>query len=186
MDNHGLRSAAKNVYDNTVLWHGTKQDHVSSLRENGFSVAHKEDGATAGGNANMFMMLSSAAQDESSRFHYLSSRRKMAKDFAMFADMNQPALVRTIGVRKAVDLFEDPRTGSPAWATEDSIPSKYVLGSKRSDAGENAAVFRDAMDDAGYDVSTEQAGMLLRDVQSDSDDDTFPDADTFIMSRLRG
>ena len=186
MENNRLRSAAKRVYDETVLWHGTKQEHVSSLRENGFSVAHKQEGATAGGNANMFMMLSSQAQVESSQYHYLSSRRKMAKDFAMFADMNQPALVRTIGVKNNFNLFQDPRTGTDAWSTQDSINPKFVLGSKRSDPGENATIFKNEMRAAGHDVSTEQAGALLREVQSDSDDDTFPDADTFIMSRLKG
>ena len=42
------------------------------------------------------------------------------------------------------------------------------------------------MDDAGYDVSTEHAAMLQRDVQSDSENYASPDADTFRVSRLRG
>ncbi|KOG06044.1 Type III effector protein AvrRpm1 [Pseudomonas syringae pv. syringae] len=39
---------------------------------------------------------------------------------------------------------------------------------------------------AGHNVSTKQAGELLREVQSDSDDDNFPDPDDFIMSRFTG
>ncbi|MBO9757865.1 type III effector [Xanthomonas phaseoli] len=182
----GLRDAAKEVYDSSVLYHGTKHPHLKSLRENGFSKSHKRDGATAGGNANMFMNLSSAAHEESANNHYLSSSKKEAKNFAMFADMDNPALLRTIGVRSSFNLISDPRTGGTAYMTGQSIPSKFVLGRKNSSPGENAQVFKKEMHAAGYEVSTEQAGALLRDVQSDSDDDNFPDPDDFIMSRMRG
>ncbi|EPM72543.1 type III effector protein AvrRpm1 [Pseudomonas syringae pv. theae ICMP 3923] len=134
----------------------------------------------------MFMNLSSEAQAESRQNHYVSSSRKEAKDFAMFADMSNPGLVRTIGLRSNFNLISDPRTGGTALMTDQSIHRKFVLGSKSSAPGENAKVFRDEMHAAGYDVSTKQAGKLLREVQSDSDDDNFPDPDDFIMSRFRG
>jgi len=70
--------------------------------------------------------------------------------------------------------------------TNESIPPRFVLGSKSSSPGANAQVFEHEMSASGYHVSTEQAGRLLREVQSDSDEDTFPDPDDFIMSRLRG
>ncbi|WP_216820177.1 hypothetical protein [Xanthomonas citri] len=57
------------------------------------------------------MNLSSAAQEESANNHYLSSSKKEAKNFAMFADMDNPALLRTIGVRSSFNLISDPREG---------------------------------------------------------------------------
>jgi type III effector protein AvrRpm1 len=177
---------AKRVYSESVLWHGTSMQSKIDLRSKGFDADRKKGGATEGGNANMFMNLSSEAQAESRQNHYVSSSRKEAKDFAMFADMSNPGLVRTIGLRSNFNLISDPRTCGTALMTDQSIHRKFVLGSKSSAPGENAKVFRDEMHAAGYDVSTKQAGKLLREVQSDSDDDNFPDPDDFIMSRFRG
>ena len=179
-------AAAKKVYGQSVLWHGTKHEHLKSLREAGFSKSHKQEGATSGGTENMFMNFSDAAQREAQDHHYLSSSRNEAKNFAMFADMYQPALARTIGVGSHFNLQTDPRTGGTALMTNESIPPRFVLGSKSSSPGANAQVFEHEMSASGYHVSTEQAGRLLREVQSDSDEDTFPDPDDFIMSRLRG
>lgn len=181
-----LISNARSVYRESVLWHGTTMQSKIDLQRKGFDVSRKTDGATAGGNANMFMNMSRAAQAESRENNYFSSSRKEAKDFAMFADMNNPVLVRTIGVRSNFNLTSDPRTGGTALMTNQSIPPKFVLGSKNSAPGENAKVFKNEMREAGHNVSTAQAGALLREVQSDSDDDNFPDADDFIMSRFRG
>ncbi|MFE8645374.1 hypothetical protein ACFX58_09855 [Sphingomonas sp. NCPPB 2930] len=179
-----LRDAAKDVYRQSVLWHGTKHEHLRSLRESGFSKRLKKEGATTGGD--MFMSFSDPAKSEARNQHYFASDRRMAKDFAMFADMNNPALVRTIGVKSNFNLETDPRTGEPAVCTTDSIPAKYVLGSKSSPAGANAKVFKKEMKRAGHDVSTDRAGQLLKEVQSDSDDDDFPDPDLFIRNRLTG
>lgn len=74
----------------------------------------------------------------------------------------------------------------PDLRTRDSIPPAHVLGSKHSPAGANAKAFREEMQRAGHDVSTKQAGQLLREVPSDSEDDTYPSHDEFIMRRLRG
>lgn len=104
----------------------------------------------------------------------------------MYTDSYQPALVRTIGVGNNFHLEQDPYTGAPALRTRDSIPAAHVLGSKHSQPGADAGVFRDEMRKAGHDVSSEQAGRLLREVQSDSDNDSFPDPDDFIMKTLRG
>ncbi|WP_426683367.1 hypothetical protein ABFU84_19315 [Xanthomonas translucens pv. undulosa] len=130
------------------------------------------------------MKLDRADQAESREHHYLSSSREEAKEFAMFADMNRPALARTIGVRSSFNLVTDPRTGGTALMTNQSIPPKFVLGSKSSAPGENAEVFKNEMRAAGHEVSKEQAGALLREVQSDSDNDEFPTDDEFIMSRF--
>ncbi|WP_236469140.1 type III effector protein AvrRpm1 [Pseudomonas syringae] len=174
------------MYSESVLWHRPSIYSKKHLNSKRIHVGRKTGGATAGGNANMFMNLSREAQSEARRHHYLSSSQKEAKDFAMFADTSNPTLVRTIGVRNNLSLITDPRTGGTALMTDQSIPRKFVLGSKSSAPGENAKVFRDEMRAAGHNVSTKQAGELLREVQSDSDDDNFPDPDDFIMSRFTG
>jgi type III effector protein AvrRpm1 len=55
--------------------------------------------------------------------------------------------------------------------TSNNIPPARVLGPKNSDAGANAEVFRQVLADRGTNVSTRRAGELLREVQSDSEDD---------------
>lgn len=179
-------AAAKKVYNSSVLWHGTKHEHLKSLREAGFSKSLKKEGATVGGREMNFKDFSSTAKNEAREYHYFSSSKNEAKDFAMFADIYHPALARTVGVRSHFNLTTDRQTGNTALMTNESIPPRFVLGSKNSAPGENARVFKDEMAAAGHEVSVEQAGTLLREVQSDSDDDTFPDPDEFIMSRLWG
>lgn len=182
----GLAPIAKTVYKQSVLLHGTAQEHVPSLRRNGFIKDLKKKGATGGGTENFLMNFSTGGVSASGEHHYLTSDKKMAKDFAMYADSERPALVRTIGVANNFNLETDPYTGDPALRTRDSIPPAHVLGSKHSRPGDNAAVFRDEMQKAGHDVTTKQAGLLLREVQSDSDNDTFPTADDFIVAMLSG
>jgi len=182
----GLVPFAKRVYEDGVLWHGTKREHVPSIRKHGFSAKHKTAGATEGGAGDFMMKFSSGGVQASSEHHYFSSSRDMAKDFAMFADTERPALVRTIGVANRVALEQDPYTDGPALRTRDSVPPSHVLGSKHSPAGANAKVFRDEMRKAGHDVSTEQAGHLLREVQSDSDDDRFASYDEFFARAFGG
>ena len=182
----GLVPLAKRVYDDSRLYHGTKSEHVPSIRKHGFQKDRKSDGATEGGGGNFMMRFSSGGVTASSEHHYLTSSHPMAKDFAMYADPDRPAVVRTIGVANSVHLEQDPYSEGPALRTRDSIPPAHVLGSKHSPAGANAKVFREEMQRAGHDVSTKQAGQLLREVQSDSEDDTFPSHDDFIMRHLRG
>ncbi|UIF88699.1 hypothetical protein KAF44_25685 (plasmid) [Cupriavidus necator] len=105
---NGLVPFAKRVYQESVLWHGTKREHVSSLRRNGFVNERKGSGATDGGSANFLMNFSSSGVTASGEHHYLSSDREMAKEFAMFADADQPAVVRTIGVGNNFHLEEAP------------------------------------------------------------------------------
>jgi type III effector protein AvrRpm1 len=183
---NGLVPLARRVYEDSTLYHGTKREHVPSIRKHGFQKDRKSDGATEGGAGNFMMRFSRGGVTASSEHHYLSSSRQMAKDFAMYADPDRPALVRTIGVANNVHLERDPYSEGPALRTRDSIPSAHVLGSKHSPAGANAKVFREELQRAGHDVSTKQAGQLLREVQSDSDDDTYPSHDEFIMRHLRG
>ena len=182
----GLVPLARRVYEDSTLYHGTKREHVPSIRKNGFRMDRKTEGATEGGAGNFMMRFSRGGITASSEHHYLSSSRQMAKDFAMYADPDRPALVRTIGVANNVHLERDPYSEGPALRTRDSIPPAHVLGSKHGPAGANAKVFRAELQKAGHDVSTKQAGQLLREVQSDSENDTYPSHDEFIMRHLRG
>jgi type III effector protein AvrRpm1 len=182
----GLVPLARRVYADSTLYHGTKREHVPSIRKHGFQMDRKSDGATEGGGGNFMMRFSRGGVTASSEHHYLTSSRQMAKDFAMYADPDRPALVRTIGVANKVHLEQDPYSEGPALRTRDPIPPAHVLGSKHSPAGADAKVFRDEMQRAGHEVSTKQAGQLLREVQSDSEDDAFPSYDEFIMRHLRG
>jgi len=182
----GLVPLARRVYEHSTLYHGTKREHVPSIRKHGFQKDRKSDGATEGGGGNFMMRFSRDGVTASSEHHYLSSSRQMAKDFAMYADPDQPALVRTIGVANHVPLERDPYSEGPALRTRAPIPPAHVLGSKHSPAGANAKVFREALQAAGHDVSTKQAGQLLREVQSDSEDDSYPSHDEFIVRHLRG
>jgi type III effector protein AvrRpm1 len=182
----GLVPLARRVYEGSTLYHGTKREHVPSIRKHGFQQDRKSDGATEGGGSNFMMRFSRGGVTASSEHHYLSSSRQMAKDFAMYADPDHPALVRTIGVANKVPLERDPYSEGPALRTRDSIPPAHVLGSKRSPAGANAKAFREELQKAGHDVSTKQAGQLLREVQSDSENDTYPSQDEFILRHLRG
>nr|UVN18045.1 AvrRpm1a_1 [Pseudomonas syringae] len=123
---------ARRVYSESVLWHGTSMQSKIDLRSKGFDAGRKTGGATAGGNANMFMNLSREAQSESRQYHYFCLHpEKKPRTFAMFADMSNPTLARTIGVRNNLSLITDPRTGGTALMTDQSIPRKFVLGSKK-------------------------------------------------------
>nr|UVN17940.1 AvrRpm1a_1 [Pseudomonas syringae] len=48
----------------------------------------------------------------------------------MFADMSNPTLARTIGVRNNLSLITDPRTGGTALMTDQSIPRKFCSDQK--------------------------------------------------------
>lgn len=183
----GLVPFARRVYEDSVLWHGTKREHVPSIRKHGFTTERKAAGATEGGTGDFLMRFSTAGVTASSEHHYFTSSRDMAKDFAMYADADRPALVRTIGVgHPRFALEQDPYTDGPALRTRASVPPAHVLGSKHTPAGANAKVFRDEMRNAGHDVSTEQAGRLLREVQSDSDNDEFPSYEAFFNRQFGG
>ncbi|MBV6799958.1 type III effector [Xanthomonas euvesicatoria] len=172
-----MLDAARETYKRSVLWHGTALDNLASIRRNGFSTRLKSAGATEGAKSTLGEPTEELA--DSARLHnYFTSSRDSAKKFAKFADSSNPAIVRTIGIRNNFDIELDPDTknaqGEPSpycARTTDSIPAKFVLGSKRSAPGDNAKIFKAEMKAAGYKVSTEQAGKLLREVQSDSDDD---------------
>ncbi len=110
---------------------------------------------------------------DASRHHYLTSDRETAKQYATLVNKGSPALIRTIGIKGNMNVEPDPdniaRRG--CYRVADNIPSKYILGSKGSDPSEDANVFRREMQAQGCSLSVSEAGRLLREVQSDSEDD---------------
>ncbi|MDC6177046.1 hypothetical protein [Ralstonia solanacearum] len=169
--------AARETYKRSVLWHGTDLEHLASIRKNGFSTRRKNGGATIGASRTLGQPTRELA-DAARAHNYFTSNRGSAKKYANFANPENPVLIRTIGIRNNFDIELDPDSknehGEPSpycCRTEDSVPAKFVLGSKSSSPGENAKVFKAELKAEGYKVSTAQAGRLLREVQSDSDDD---------------
>lgn len=175
--NDKLISRARGVYRESVLWHGTSMQSKIDLRKRGFDVTRKSGGATEGAST----AHSSPADkliENAKRHNYLTSHDKTAKSYARLADYENPALVRTIGVRNNFNIELDPESKDEngevskySCRTTDSIPKKYIVGSKHSEPGADAKIFKQELADAGIKVSTSRAGKLLRAVQSDSEDD---------------
>ncbi|WP_367143390.1 type III effector [Pantoea stewartii] len=169
-----LASVARQVYEGSVLFHGTSGSNRDALRSRGFSVANKTHGATEGVRRQsvLFETPSQELTSNSRLYNYFTSDKDAAYNFALMADPCDTAIVRTIGIRNNIPIEADTDTTyNSNLRTVNDVPAKYVLGSKRSEPGLNAKVFKQEMKTAGYNVSTAEAGRLLREVQSDSDQD---------------
>jgi len=174
-----LRGAAAQVYRHSRLFHGTSGSHLGELRSMGFDK--KRPGATE-----VIRRITNVSDEfvaDASRNHYFTMDLERAQEYAFMADRGNRAVVRTIGLHAGHPMEPDPDTALSGagmylnFRTAVPVPPKFVLGSKRGKSrtklNENAEVFRSAMHNAGHDISQAQAGKLLREVQSDSDDD-FP------------
>ncbi|KPX40881.1 hypothetical protein ALO37_200063 [Pseudomonas savastanoi pv. glycinea] len=122
--------------------------------------------------------LNPAVLKSTKKHNYFTSYPVTAKEDARRTDPDNPVLVRTIGIKNNFPIELDPDSKDPDGEisqyncrTTSSIPSKFVVGSKHSAPKDDAKVFKEEMGEAGHNVSLEQAGRLLREVQSDSDDD---------------
>ncbi|GKT19689.1 hypothetical protein AVHY2522_23395 [Acidovorax sp. SUPP2522] len=116
--------------------------------------------------------------ESASQHNYFTGSRESAKCYARRSDPQNPTLVRTIGLPNNFNLELDPDSRDENGEifkynvrTKSSIPSKFVVGSKHSAPKNDAQVFKAEMREAGHKVSLEQAGQLLREVQTDSDED---------------
>jgi type III effector protein AvrRpm1 len=170
-----LQSLAKQVYRDTVLWHGTSQASKVNIQASGFDTRNKRPGATQG--VENRHEVDPAFKARASGYNYFTSHRDIAKKYARTASPDSPALVRTIGIRSGFGLELDPdsKVGgkvSPfAARTTSRIPTEHVLGSKKDSAGPSARIFQQELRHAGADVSTKMAGELLKEAQTDSEDD---------------
>ncbi|MCQ3008741.1 type III effector, partial [Pseudomonas savastanoi] len=170
-----LTRAAADVYKNSRLWHGTSGSYLQELRDYGFQ--RRRSGAVDATLRDGFK-LSQAVVENTEKHNYFTDFSGTAKSYARLTDLDSPVLVRTIGLRNNFNLEQDIDSKDPhgniaddSFRTTSSIPSKFVVGSKHSAPKDDAKVFKEEMGEAGYNVSLEQAGRLLREVQSDSDDD---------------
>ncbi|MFS8426539.1 type III effector [Xanthomonas campestris pv. incanae] len=170
-----LTRAASEVYHDSRLWHGTSGSYLEGRRAKGFQ--RKRSGATDA-TLRAGYELSQSAVENAKKHHYFTSYPVTAKKYARRTDPDNPVLVRTIGIKNNFPIELDPDSKGPDGEiynyncrTASSIPSQFVVGSKHSEPKDDAKVFKKEMGEAGYNVSLEQAGQLLREVQSDSDDD---------------
>ncbi|WP_233502169.1 type III effector, partial [Pseudomonas savastanoi] len=157
------------------LWHGTSESYLEELRDNGFQRRRSGavDAALRAG-----YKLNPDIVKNTEKHNYFTDFSGTAKGYARRTDPNSPVLVRTIGLSNNFNLQQDPDSkdvygniANDSFRTTSSIPSKFVVGSKHSEPKDDAKVFKEEMGEAGYNVSLAQAGRLLREVQSDSDDD---------------
>lgn len=171
-----FHDAVARVYHDSRLWHGTSGSYLEKLRSKGFSGGRRSGAVEATLRAGY--ELNPTVVEAAGKHSYFTSHPVIAKRYARRADPKNPALVRTIGLKNDFPLELDPDSIGPDGEisnyncrTASSVPSMFVVGSKRSAPKDDAKVFKREMREAGYNVSLEEAGRLLREVQSDSDDD---------------
>ncbi len=170
-----LTRAASDVYHDSRLWHGTSGGYLEELRAKGFQ--RKRSGAVDA-TLQAGYELAPSVVENAKKHNYFTSYPVTAKKYARRTDPDNPVLVRTIGIKSNFPIEPDPDSKGPDGEiykyncrTTSSIPPRFVVKSKHSEPEDDAKVFKNEMGKAGYNVSLEQAGKLLREVQSDSDDD---------------
>jgi hypothetical protein len=170
-----LRIDARSAYEDDRHFHGTTEASKSSIVQNGFVKDRKDGGAFQQIVTDNPEYPSSDAKRNTDTHHYLAADKESAEDYAGLAAKHQqakPALVRTIGVNHQFKLRRDPDgRGSSELRTPSDIPASYVLGAKKSPPGPDAAIYKGTLERYGISVSEKEAGELLREVQSDDEDD---------------
>lgn len=164
----------KKIYSDNRLYHGTSAMYKANLREHGFDIERKEKGAIVGSG----LLFPQEFVERSNLNHYFSLDKETAKDFAKFTSKNSPGLVRAIDVKRnsAINLEVDSDSSDGnlnpiTFRTRNNIPASYVLDSKKSPPDKNSIAFQSVLKENGVIVTKEKAGRLLREVQSDSEDD---------------
>lgn len=172
--------AAREVYRDRVVYHGTSQAGKASIRANGMRIDLKTAGAT---DSWMSKEAGSAPIDdgdrafaaEAKKFNYLAEK-KFAKDFAKIQQHGRPALVRVIPDEVAIDLDEDPDAQPGVFRTAQTIRKEFILPAKKSEnygvADGALTEFVDEMKDKGHTLNRADAAKILQEVQSDSDNDS--------------
>ena len=161
----GLKRNARSVYRASVSYHATDPDSKQDIQRSGFQLGRKNKGATE---------RSGFPDPDSPSYHYLIPSRDQALAFdARHLTGHAPTLVRVLGAGHAFPIESDPNSTElyEGFRTSLDIGSHLVLRSKRSPAAEDAEGFRQQLSQAGVQVDRDRAGELLREVQSDSEDD---------------
>ncbi|MFC3393750.1 hypothetical protein [Brenneria rubrifaciens] len=157
---------ARTVYEENVVYHATEKNSKRSIRKHGFKISKKRDGATA--RLTQEVMMQESFVRNAKNFNYVMRDKESAKNFNYFT---KPTLVRTFAEGVYFEMDPDFKNGS-ALRTPQDISSNNVIGSKHSAPSEGeSTVMKALMARAGVNVDTKEAGRLLREVQSDSEDD---------------
>lgn len=163
--------AAAEIYRDEILYHTTSVAGKGSIQNSGFNMRAKLGGATAELTNKVFM--SNEFIENTQTHHYAFLDKGIAKEFQQnnLKESGEPALTRFF--RGSAPLEFDPDYSNPAavrWGTD--IPSDHVLKSARTPATwDESTMMRAKLEERGIDVNEQEAGRLLREVQSDSEDD---------------
>ncbi|NRF72177.1 hypothetical protein HLB44_34855 [Aquincola sp. S2] len=143
-----LLDKARQIYQDSRQYHGTSKGNKAYIQEAGIAGASERGTMHAVRSTN----------------RTLTSDKLMAKQIARLGSFGDtPALVRTIGVP-----LERPE---PFFQTTHAVEPGQVLGSKNSEPGTDAQAFQAELARSRVHVPIDVAGQMLRNVQSDSEDD---------------
>jgi type III effector protein AvrRpm1 len=172
---------AREVYKQSLFYHGTSSSSKASIRESGFALHKKTGGATAtefGRDSFLDRDDPSSAAETAGAHHYLTAHKQASMFFARVASPKDPGLVRVIGTRDQLRLETDPdmdEDDPECLRTAADIPATQVLQSKADGPSgtstDACAVFRSALAEAGIQANAEQAAEMIAEIQTDSEDD---------------
>lgn len=176
------KALVKQTYEENRYYHGT--GHKKEIERVGLDTRRKTAGATKAV-ADM-QLLDESLVEPARNFNYFTQNKVLAKYFATTAsgDTNSPGLVRALINRDRMRLERDPDMetdpASPfynaAHRTSASVPPEFLLHTKNGTPRPPTAairVFREKLAEKGVKVSARAAARLLKQEQSDSEDD-FP------------
>ncbi|HEY8608299.1 MAG TPA: hypothetical protein VIM12_14385 [Noviherbaspirillum sp.] len=170
--------AAADVYREQVLYHVTTSEAKQSIQARGFLGKAKSAGATAELAAQVTMQP--GFNRNAGTHHYAFTDTTSAKTFqnANLRTARNPAITRFF--RGEIPFENDPDFSSPsARRTPMDVPAGQVLKSRRRPAtAEEGEMMRRLLVQRGIDVTGPEGGRLLREVQSDSEDDFSHDEST--------
>jgi hypothetical protein len=176
----GQQQAARQIYKRHRLYHGTSVGH--DIRGTGFRLAEKERGRTEMGyDADVENELEEGVLERGANHHFFTRDAEVAATVAHDVSVRRdkdPEIVRILGAASAHPFKPDQDGDSTSWCTEHDIEPGFVLGSKHAPAHDGEkVVFQKLLqrdEPARFEhVTEDQAGRLLKTVQSDSDGDNF-------------
>ncbi|MFC7633978.1 hypothetical protein [Paraburkholderia humisilvae] len=173
------KQIARTAYESTRLFHGTTNKHATNIRANGFRLDEKPSNQErqripAGQRAVSSTRGWMEALNESARtHHFLTGKKDTAEFYATLGSKTHPGkvLIRTIGLPSEDIPFEADPFDDRALRTSKDIPKEHVLGRKTDPSGDDARIFQNELHKNGLNVDLQTAGQLLREVQSDDEED---------------